>query len=508
MVGFVMVVVAVILGGVQTAEAADAGAADGRDAIAQAGAQRRARHPKAASLTAAGVLSGDPDDALARAAMVELALALDALGHREAARLVFHDVLAGDMDPASVRALRHLVAWDPSTVDVDLAALVANLPVNGSPVSLQGPLHRLQGVDHVHAGRLAEARAALQDTDDPQSRLMQALVEVEQGLPKTGAFHLIQVAGGPDATATRDLARLNLARWLVGQDRLADAAAIWASIDPSRPDWARAREEQAWAWLRMGETGRALGNVLALESARGQAELTVEAPLIAGVAYAEACRWDVAAAVATALQDDLTPQVHELQTWLADARPETAVWDWFGPGPRPTVVSEAVFRSAFRDQRLSSLMLRRRALQAEAAALASSTGPRGWDRLSGELQGRIAAERERVETAAGEALIAGLQAEVDRMQRAIASAAVLAFEASDGQRRELEALARTGGATPTGDALIDYAVSEDIIMWPFNGEFWEDELDAYAVDVQRACPAPRDLSLAPVRREVPRTGLF
>jgi hypothetical protein len=37
----------------------------------------------------------------------------------------------------------------------------------------------------------------------------------------------------------------------------------------------------------------------------------------------------------------------------------------------------------------------------------------------------------------------------------------------------------------TGDT--DFAVSREIIYWPFNGEFWDDELGYYQYTEQSSC---------------------
>jgi hypothetical protein len=34
---------------------------------------------------------------------------------------------------------------------------------------------------------------------------------------------------------------------------------------------------------------------------------------------------------------------------------------------------------------------------------------------------------------------------------------------------------------------IDFATSKEIIYWPFNGEFWEDELGYYRYTEQGSC---------------------
>jgi CYTH domain-containing protein len=64
---------------------------------------------------------------------------------------------------------------------------------------------------------------------------------------------------------------------------------------------------------------------------------------------------------------------------------------------------------------------------------------------------------------------------------------VLKFEVVDAQRVDYEFQVGNPDVDSLADRKIDFAVSKEIIYWPFNGEFWEDELGYYRYTEQGAC---------------------
>ena len=65
---------------------------------------------------------------------------------------------------------------------------------------------------------------------------------------------------------------------------------------------------------------------------------------------------------------------------------------------------------------------------------------------------------------------------------------IIRFEVVDAQRSEYEYRAQNLEDLTAGEQQrIDFAVNRDLIYWPFNGEFWRDELGYYRYTEYGSC---------------------
>ncbi|MFN7143579.1 MAG: hypothetical protein ACK4YP_07390, partial [Myxococcota bacterium] len=69
----------------------------------------------------------------------------------------------------------------------------------------------------------------------------------------------------------------------------------------------------------------------------------------------------------------------------------------------------------------------------------------------------------------------------------LTQAEIIRFEVVDARRGIINDLMAGGGLKDTSRDDIDFAVSTNKIYWPFNGEFWQDELGYYRYTEQGSC---------------------
>ena len=73
---------------------------------------------------------------------------------------------------------------------------------------------------------------------------------------------------------------------------------------------------------------------------------------------------------------------------------------------------------------------------------------------------------------------------------------IIGFEVVDAQRLDYEYKASNFEAlTDQSKFDVDFATSPDLIYWPFNGEFWADELGYYNYTEQSSCQITQYQSL-------------
>jgi hypothetical protein len=64
---------------------------------------------------------------------------------------------------------------------------------------------------------------------------------------------------------------------------------------------------------------------------------------------------------------------------------------------------------------------------------------------------------------------------------------IIRFEVIDAQRIDYAYRADNVDLIDSASLDIDFAVAKEIIYWPFNGEFWQDELGYYNYTEQATC---------------------
>ena len=85
-------------------------------------------------------------------------------------------------------------------------------------------------------------------------------------------------------------------------------------------------------------------------------------------------------------------------------------------------------------------------------------------------------------------LLAEMERQKMMLSDLLSQSQIIAFEVVDAQRLDYEF--KASNLEALGDQSkfqIDFATSSDLIYWPFNGEFWADELGYYHYTEQGSC---------------------
>ena len=64
---------------------------------------------------------------------------------------------------------------------------------------------------------------------------------------------------------------------------------------------------------------------------------------------------------------------------------------------------------------------------------------------------------------------------------------IIRFEVVDAQRLDYAYKAQAPDVDSFDQQAVDFAVSREVIYWPFNGEFWRDELGYYRYAEHGSC---------------------
>ncbi|MCZ7681430.1 MAG: hypothetical protein M5U28_22610 [Sandaracinaceae bacterium] len=309
-----------------------------------------------------------------------------------------------------------------------------------------------------------------------------------------------RTGGHDDPSRMYDLAWMSVARLyysLAMQPRLrperagellSHAIAAWRRIPLSSEHWLDSFYEETWALYVANHHGRALGHVHALESPYFRDRANPEALVVRAMIFFEHCQWD-------AVEQALTSFHARVDGVYEDARRAARMASSNQGAYRMLVAVEAgrsrvpprvlpALRAAFGDRELLRHVAQVRSIEREQRMLERAGAPS----LEGSLAARVAGDLAVVHALAlertGELARARVLRLAEELGERMTQMDTIELELATVRRVELRRPNRLPMGPPDGGPIV--AVQGDQV-WPFDGEWWRDELPFYIQDVRNRC---------------------
>jgi len=300
------------------------------------------------------------------------------------------------------------------------------------------------------------------------------------------------------ADATRDLAFMQLARTHYGARQNRYALYYYGKIERGKPQWLEALFESAWANYRIGQYEQALGNLITLSSPFFRDEYFPEALILKAVIYYENCRYAESTAIVREFErrykpvydalDDLTRKNMEAADYyavLADIQKKNRAAK--KAGQSPDLILERVLKLALSDKDLKNTNESIIELENELDSEKSHPSLNNTD-LARHLQDSLKKQRTALIQKAGLMAKAKLEQEREELRTLLGNGERIKFETTTKEKEFLEEQLQAGGRR----AIIkkyrySVAVNDDQLYWPFQGEFWRDELGTYSYTLTKGC---------------------
>jgi hypothetical protein len=245
--------------------------------------------------------------------------------------------------------------------------------------------------------------------------------------------------------------------------------------------WLEGLWEASYAHYRIGEHEKSLGNLLTLQSAYFKDEYFPESWVLKAIIYYENCRYPEATTVLKEFTAVFEPLYDELVAITARPAAPAAFLE--------QAASARVMKLAYTEQSIRRLVETAREIDVEVdkglgrrdqAFLASP--------LAKGLQARLAKEKSQLVTEAGLRARGKLEYERDQLRAMLAQALRISIEVSRQEREALEgSLAAGSQVEVVKDLRWTHAVSDEHLYWPYEGEFWRDELGTYSYTLTKGC---------------------
>ena len=419
----------------------------------------------------------------------------------------------GPSDPWFDHALVRLVRISEQSGDMDdLRRVAAKLPVDAWPRSAQPTLAYLQGLRLLEQEELGRALTALRQvpTHSPhglQARYLEGIIHNRQGRPKS-AVRAFQEVLQTDAEASsraealrlgelKNLALVDVARIHYGLELYARAEELYTLVEPESRTWPKARLELAWAQFMQRDTSGSLGQIITVRSPFFAEEpFQPEADILRALNHFTLCEYREVERLTLDFEARIRPVQRELQAFArsyatAEGRKlaDQAWATYFDDFPSESVLGREIFAHLLRDRDLATQVRRLEGIEREIALIGQQKA-RWSEAMELRLQPVLEAERQRTRRRAGLLLLAEVAELSVELRELLAQSEIIRFEANDAMRGEIEYIADQigmGQLPPVAEAEIPYATSAGEVYWPFNGEFWEDELGSYVHVGESGC---------------------
>ena len=333
-----------------------------------------------------------------------------------------------------------------------------------------------------------------------------AFIRMRKARPAIASFRAILDAvddrkvKGIDEDRMRNLAWISLARvYYTAANQgneidgvlLGQSVEAWNKVQQSSEYWLDALFESSWAFFLADEYARSLGNVHTLFSPYFENSFYPEALVLKAVTFFVNCQVDNADATVAQFHDRYDPVKAELDAVLAKHRDNAAFFEFLkqvragkaalSPRVRPIVTSALSDRTVL--QHLEYVAL----LDKEENRLAKS---------SGEFQGSPVGEKVLEDISIAKAFAVDRAGDLarGRYNRLIRELRDLGnqvdtveLEIATFRRGQIDQELQQQMALAKQSKGGDVEVDEEHQLWPFDGEYWRDELGFYRQQVTNLC---------------------
>ncbi len=332
-----------------------------------------------------------------------------------------------------------------------------------------------------------------------RARFLEALVLYAQGDSQAAVEALKEVvrmtnprrSKAPDPRL-RELAFLELARIHYEYKQNRYAIFYYQRMPWGGPRWLEGLWESSYAYYRIGDYEKALGNLLTLHSPYFSDEYFPESHILKAIIYYENCRYPEARGILETFNADYEPVFGELERLIGPGAPPGLydVLEAAGKGRAPAGPAlRKVVKAVFTDRNIERLEETIGEVEAEIdRKLPRTRDPFRGSALAKELRKKLEGERAQLVDEAGARARQKLEYERDALRELLQQALRIQIEVSRQEREYLEKTLAAGGKV---DLMRPYrfsaAVSDEHLFWPYEGEFWRDELGTYAYTLTKGC---------------------
>lgn len=321
----------------------------------------------------------------------------------------------------------------------------------------------------------------------------------------------------------REMAFFSLARIHYQFEQFRYAIFYYNRVSRDSEQWLESLFESSWAHFRLAEYEKALGNLVTLQSPFFQDEYYPEAAILKAVTFYENCRYPEAKAFLGEFEQSYGGVLEELRRLIGDGPAKVAsadktipvveqknatqlfdeltelekkVADGRDDASRSFALTARLLRLALSDKRVRGYRDAIDELDEEKVRITALEAPFNGQPTYVDALAAIELRREELVRLAGTLLRDKLEAEKSFLTDLNTKLVRIRFEIAKGEKDKLEtSISGATQQTTTGQYDFKTAVDDERLFWPFEGEYWRDELGTYQYTLTAGCRPPDDTTI-------------
>lgn len=341
-------------------------------------------------------------------------------------------------------------------------------------------------------------------------------VQLRKSVPAVQAFQRILealdegVEGVEDEARMRDLANLSIARTYysasirldaetnaptVDERKLSAAVKHWNSVETSSEYWLDAMFEESWAYYMAGQYPKALGNIHTLQSPYFPTAFYPEADILKAVVHFFNCNYDAAVTVVARFNKKNVPIKDELEKVLkrfSGENQEEAFYKFLldvreGKGNLDTRIRPIV-EAALSDRQLLRNIEYVKLLEEEEKRFRKAPPSFQSSGLGQQVGDALKLARDLAVRQAGELALSRYRRNLAELNEHLRNVEKIIIDVTAAQRNIIDQKLTANNVSKAESKIFGVVKpDEEHVLWPFDGEYWRDELGFYRQVVESAC---------------------
>ena len=300
--------------------------------------------------------------------------------------------------------------------------------------------------------------------------------------------------GPPDVIEQQS--RLAVARTLYQAEKYRDAVESFRDVARDGDLWAHSLFDNAWALHKDGEYGFALGNILSTRAPFFDSFYEPEANILEAIVYYRLCLYPQASATINGFFQKYGPYSGRMKNFIKQAqkRPPEQVFAFLKDfvdsrrGNSASFMPSDLMLAIAEDGRIADTLFQLKAIEIEQDKIRNS-GPWRGSRVAAALMDQMNGHKGSLQKLGGRLILNEFELKNAQLDSLFAQAKNIRFEITLGEKEALEASLRgqSSAAATNKQEEVAIIVPDDHYYWPFEGEYWKDEVGYYKFSVEGVC---------------------
>jgi len=407
-------------------------------------------------------------------------------------------------------ALTKLVyIWRKTNDPTALVQLIGDIDPDDFPSKVRSDLMYLLGRRQFDEQNYRQALKYLEQVSDRsdhylQAQYIQGVIYNRQGKLKQAVGKFVDILkettvyGDPaEIEKVRHLSLLNIGRIYYGIEQFDKASSKYYEWVPRDSEyWPEALFEASWSYfMTEGQENRALGHIMTLESPfYDDSYWMPEMVILKALIYYRICEYDEVSAILDSFEAEYGQVAEDIKRFIKpyadrELEPQHAYKTIYGrTSTFYDSLPQAVYAHIELDQTFMGPHLHVIQIEGELETIRGMKPQWKNSPLGHELVERLREDRKRYMKRAGIVLINKLNDVRKNLEGLMGQSALIRFEVASGEYRKYTEMFRNPDAVDIYEKLeFEFATNPEFVYWPFNDEYWADELGYYIFTEKGSC---------------------